>query len=327
MLLRRGHLYLGLFLFPWAVLYGVTAFLFNHPTAFSDVPTTSISAGDWHGTELEQFPDSNSIAEQVVTYLNETEAPQSPYKLVGEAEFSGRAFAFATVEQDDQTINVLVDMNSGTGTIRVNPNTPEPVAKKPAPFARTAASRSMGSGELSGRGDRGRDGRGSQGISENESPTFKLSSPIENRIEASIPGILAHHGFANDGKVTVTSVPSIKFSVEADGATWSASYDPMKGTITGEELTEDESEEISVRRFLLRLHLSHGYPDDPSETQWFWAVIVDVMAFTMCFWGLSGLLMWWQIKSTRRLGAILLIVSASVAIALGFGMHAMLTGG
>jgi hypothetical protein len=28
--LRRSHLYLGLALFPWAILYGVTAFLFNH---------------------------------------------------------------------------------------------------------------------------------------------------------------------------------------------------------------------------------------------------------------------------------------------------------
>ena len=39
--LRRVHLYFGLLLFPWALLYGVTAFLFNHPTAFSEQPTTT----------------------------------------------------------------------------------------------------------------------------------------------------------------------------------------------------------------------------------------------------------------------------------------------
>ena len=42
-LLRRVHLFLGLFLLPWAVLYGVTAFLFNHPAAFSDNPTVQFA--------------------------------------------------------------------------------------------------------------------------------------------------------------------------------------------------------------------------------------------------------------------------------------------
>jgi len=45
-LVRRTHLYLGLFLFPWAILYGVTGFLFNHPTLFADAPTTHFSRAD-----------------------------------------------------------------------------------------------------------------------------------------------------------------------------------------------------------------------------------------------------------------------------------------
>jgi hypothetical protein len=50
------------------------------------------------------------------------------------------------------------------------------------------------------------------------------------------------------------------------------------------------------------------------------------MAFTMCFWGLSGLVMWWQIKATRRAGAVVLALSAVAATALGFAMHTAMTG-
>jgi hypothetical protein len=46
----------------------------------------------------------------------------------------------------------------------------------------------------------------------------------------------------------------------------------------------------------------------------------------MVFWGLSGLVMWWQIKATRRAGAAVLVLSAVVATAFGFAMHAAMTG-
>lgn len=39
---RRIHLYSGLFLIPWAALYGVTALLFNHPAWFSPTTTTQL---------------------------------------------------------------------------------------------------------------------------------------------------------------------------------------------------------------------------------------------------------------------------------------------
>jgi hypothetical protein len=71
---------------------------------------------------------------------------------------------------------------------------------------------------------------------------------------------------------------------------------------------------------LLRLHTAHGYPGD-TNAKWFWAVIVDVMAFVMCFWGFTGLLMWWQIRSTRTPGFLVLILSAIIATAIGIAMH------
>ena len=52
------------------------------------------------------------------------------------------------------------------------------------------------------------------------------------------------------------------------------------------------------------------------NARWFWAVIVDLMAGVMCFWGVSGLLMWWQLKATRKLGTVILVLSAIVATAI-----------
>ena len=67
---RRAHLYLGLFLFPWAVLYGVTAFLFNHPTMFSDAPTVDFNKSTSTSTALADLPSLKQQAEDVLKALN-----------------------------------------------------------------------------------------------------------------------------------------------------------------------------------------------------------------------------------------------------------------
>jgi hypothetical protein len=305
---RRGHLYLGLFLFPWAVLYGVTAFLFNHPSAFSDAPTTTFSADALAGTPLEQRPTAQQLAEQVVAVLNEKQKPATPYALAGEAKFV-REFAFATVKADGQTVSVLVDVKAGGGTVRSQPTRDRAEPERP-PFA-------LGRAESPG-------GRGRQPTARPPADGVKLDDPLHEKIKASVPTILERTGFPA-GDVTVTSVPDVQFPVLADGRTWTATYNPMTGAVGGTAADAKPETELGWRRFLLRLHTAHGYPGEPNA-RWFWAVIVDVMAFVMCFWGVSGLLMWWQLKATRKLGLVILVLSAIAATALGFAMHAAMAG-
>ena len=69
-LVRRAHLFTGLFLLPWAVLYGVTAFLFNHPTAFADQPMANFGRAEVVGTPLESVPTPLDIAADVMAELN-----------------------------------------------------------------------------------------------------------------------------------------------------------------------------------------------------------------------------------------------------------------
>lgn len=306
---RRVHLYLGLFLFPWAVLYGVSAFLFNHPSAFADLPTATYGPAATAGTPLNGAPSPRAVAEQVVAKLNETQTPLTPYRLAGEAKY-GRDFAFATVKSDGQSIGVLYDPKTGGGTVRVTPPAVEKVEPERAPFATVSAKGGIAAPQMA---------RGAAASGEG----IMLAEPMHERFKAAVPTILERTGFPT-GEVKVTSVPDVVFPIEADGRVWTASYNPMTGAVTGTPGIPAPVE-LGWRAFLLRLHKGHGYPGEPNA-KWVWAVIVDVSAFALCFWGLSGLVMWWQIKGTRRLGAMILAVSVAAATVLGFAMHAALTG-
>lgn len=310
MWLRRSHLYLGLFLFPWAILYGVTAFLFNHPTVLSDQPTRSFGRSELAGTPLETLPVPGDLAEVVISKVNASQKPAIPYKLAGEAKLGTRDFAFATVKAEGQTINVLIDLKSGTGTVRSTPEREQKV-NPVAPFAigtnssdRPTANRPRTETKAAGAESR-------------------LEIGLAEQIRSSIPTILERTGFAT-GEVTVTSVPDLIFPIDVDGQTWMATFNPMTGSLSGVPAGSKTPAELSWRRFALRLHTAHGYPGQANE-RWAWAVVVDAMAITMCFWGMSGLLMWWQIKATRMVGAFVLLVSASLATILGVAMHSMMT--
>jgi hypothetical protein len=305
-LIRRGHLYLGLFLFPWAVLYGVTAFLFNHPTAFSDQPTKSFSSNSLVGTPLEKRLSPNEQADQLVAKLNEEKKPITPFERVSEAKYN-RDFAFATIKAEGQTVSVLIDLKHGHGTVRSAPDKPK-VEVRQAPFVQSSPTSSK---------------RESRSVAPASPERYFINYPIRENIEASIPKILEEQRFPS-GPVTVTSVPDVVFGLFAEGETWQASYNPLTGQLSATITSETSKPELSARRFLTRLHLLHGYPSE-TNARWFWAIIVDLMAFVMLFWGFSGLLMWWQIKATRRIGFVVLLTSAISAAALGVALYQSLT--
>ena len=306
-LLRRLHLYLGLFLFPWALLYGVSAFLFNHPATFSEQPMVQFGPSVLKGTPFENRPSPGKIAEEVVRKLNESQKPEVPYELAGEAKFN-REFAFATIKAEGRTLGLLIDPKTGSGTVR------ETVPVKPKsdpPF-------------LVGRLKQEQRTKTSPPAPiSNPNGLFLDESPAEN-LKGSIPTILERTGFPS-GEVTVTSMPEIAFPIRAEGRVWLAVYNPMTGSVEGTPNEELPTSELGWRSFMLRLHKAHGYPGE-TNGRWWWAVVVDAMAVVLVFWGLSGLLMWWQIKSTRILGLIVLVVSAVAATSLGVAMYAAMRG-
>jgi hypothetical protein len=303
---RRTHLYLGLFLFPWAILYGITGFLFNHPTIFADAPTTHFGRADVVGTPLESAPTPREQAIAVLAALNNQQKPATPYTLGdGNAHYGTRETFVATVKADARTFFVVYDPKTYSGIIRET--TTRAVTEK-APFA-----------TASGEAPRQR-GMGMMGPMKHNPAGVKIEDSMVDRIKAAVPIIMDRKGFPK-GEVTVTNAPDIKFPVIAEGQLWTATYNPVTTNVSG--TAGPEKSDLSARTFLLRLHLSRGYPGEVT-TKWFWAVGVDAIALTLCFWGISGLFMWWQIKATHRAGLVVLALSAITATALGVGMYDML---
>ncbi|VTR98388.1 PepSY domain-containing protein [Tuwongella immobilis] len=305
--IRRGHLYVGLMLFPWAILYGVTGFLFNHPTLFADAPTVRFSPADLQGTPLESPPSPQQQAEAVLAALNAQQQPTEAYGMGGDpACYSARDTFVATVKAADRSFFVVYEPLSNSGTIR---ETTTRVLAEKAPFA-------------TGRAEPPRQrGMGMGGPMQHQHGGISIPDSIIERIQSAIPTLLQRHGFPS-GAVTVTTAPDIRFPVMVGEQLWTAKYNPITTAVTG--TVGEPQNELTVRTFLLRLHLTRGYPGEIS-TKWYWAIGVDAIAVVLCFWGVSGLLMWWQIKATRLPGLIVLAVSAITATSLGIAMHDILS--
>ena len=303
--LRRGHLYLGLFLLPWALLYGVTGFLFNHPNAFSDSPVVYFDRHDMVGTELENPPPLSEFVEKLVGMLNDHNVSNEKWT-VGKSpiRYSGRDTFVATVNAENRTYFFVFDPNTQSGLIREN--TTKRPTETVAPFATSVLFKEERTSAEATRG---------------KQEDLQNLESIVDRIRRAAPKILQRKGFPT-GSATVTSGPDIKFSVIAADGEWNASFNPISKQVSGAK--GEPTVELSWRTFLLRMHLSHRYPSE-WNTKWLWALGVDAMALTLCFWGLSGLVMWWQIKATRRAGGIVLFVSLIAAITLGLSMYSVLT--
>jgi hypothetical protein len=289
--IRRTHLFLGLFLLPWALLYGVTAFLFNHPNAFADQLIRLFGPDEFHGTALADFPSPAGLAEQVVAALNARRKTLDggPYRLVqpGQAGYSDD-FLFASSRGDGELHAIRFDPVTGNGSVR---SRPQGSSQADVPFA-------VKSG-------------------------LEVDAPLPQRFQQAMPEVLDRLGVKGED-VVITSAPELAFLMEAEGRLWKVRYDMERGGATAQP-ADQASDPLTTRRFLLRLHLAHGYPSSPN-VRWAWAVFVDAMAFTMVFWGLSGLLMWWQIKIVRTLGSVFLALSVVVASLMVVGMYQVLSG-
>jgi hypothetical protein len=315
MIIRRSHLYFGLLLVPWAMLYGVTGYLFNHPTHFADQSVQRFGRDVLLGTAWDALKSPPQIASDVVEQLNERFG--SHYLMVNEAPVRyARGAVSATLEDSNMTYQLAVETDGSSGTLRLQPK-PEATAKpKVAPFAVEPRKTNGATDE-----------KPSESI-----PLTSASKPIhvEDGIDAvandSMKLIFAR--LVPDVDVTahpikLANVPDLEFQMTDGSESWNVRYNAKAGSVSGSTIEERSADALSWRRFMTRLHTAHGYPNE-TNARWFWAVIVDVMAFVMVFWGVSGLVMWWQIKATRPWGTVFLATSLLFALYLGVGMNSLL---
>jgi len=279
--LRRIHLYTGLLLIPWALLYGVTGFLFNHPEAFSDQPAGQLfGSAEIQDTPLANLPAPAELAAAVVERLK-AQHPDCRLVRPEQAGYRGDNLV-ASARSDGAAHTVFVSLSSGTGSIRSRPGEG---AKAEAPFA---------------------------------TRKLTLDRSLPQLVQEALPTILERKGL-KCSDVTILGAPDLTFFMEKDDQQWRVSYNWQRGTVTGQPAGVGV-EPFSTRRYLLRLHLARGYPAK-TNARWFWAVAVDVMAGAMVLWALWGLFMWWQIKAVRILGALTILLSLALATWLALGMH------
>lgn len=318
MLLRRSHLYFGLLLMPWAMLYGITGYLFNHPTHF---PETSIRAIDnrvTYDTKLAKLPSPNSVAEQVISELNQRfhHEPPLALNLKKPVRYEGDFF-IATSERVEDTLQLLLYRDGSGGTMRTQKKeAPKPESDTPY-FAVTPSNpkqETKGATTAEQTTDE---------LSLSNITPLKLEIGIDHYCKESLPtivqrlNIVGSQSDANGFKIT--TAPETTFHVIDQDREWAVRYNSITGAVSAKPATASSAQPQSWRRFLLRMHTAHGYPIE-TNARWFWAIIVDVMAFVMVFWGMSGIIMWWQIKRTRPWGTVALIVSIILATSIAIGM-------
>lgn len=104
--------------------------------------------------------------------------------------------------------------------------------------------------------------------------------------------------------------PTLTFGADVDGEPWVVTYDPKDREL---EFERPGSEAVEVPRLLQRLHMTHHYPDR-FGAGWIHALFVDLTAGCLLMWCLTGLIMWWQMRKLRRIGAVVLLSGASAVI-------------
>ena len=317
MWIRRIHLFSGLFMLPWVLLYGFTALLFNHPTYLPD-SRTEIEHFALTSGERQELPQPILLAESAVLTANSTLQAVENRERIVLADDPNAVFTrqvFGAVEDDSRNVSVILDLNNGTGYLRKR-----------------------------ARVDQSKDNLANNSEASNLDEVLKLSidsDPFAG-FKKSVSQLLGERKLESDN-LQIRSMPNLEFDAMVDGEAvrLRLSQERSNRRRPGEgnpaaarkpdyrcqlSIVGKTPREMSVRSFLLRLHTAHGYGIQ-TNARWFWAIAVDLMFASMCFWGLSGVVMWWQIKRTRRLGLIFLIASGVIATWLAIGMHWQLVNG
>jgi len=270
-------MYTGLVLLPWVVFFGFSGMLFNHPEWFGPVDVVSTYSAD-EVAELAsfEFPEANRIADEVVRELNRGEISNAYLRNSGKASFNG-ALTFQS------------NTESGSATATISPQGARANVKK---FQTSA---------------------------EQTKPEFhgkKIEVSSFNPKEAKE---LATEMFTEAGLHTVAPVEAgrrggaeVRFQMESakNGKKWNVVYDLNSGEVSARDA--DAALGLDFYSVVSRLHKTHHYPNQ-KNFRWFWTLIADATGITMVFWGISGAIMWWQLKPTRVLGVAGLSVAGVLA--------------
>ncbi|TKD11805.1 hypothetical protein E8A74_06635 [Polyangium fumosum] len=273
--IRRLHMYLGLLVFPWVLLFGMSGALFNHPEIGRDIEQRDLSAAELATLTGMKPWDPEDIAQKVVAQLNAGSPGGYVLDSGAPRSFSGWPL-LATPARSGGRHVLIVSLDGGGAT--VSTHAPEPKSDPP-PFAGATV----------------------------DLPGYKMAA-VQEQVKELLPklGIDAEAPLRAHPKAH----PELRFRVrDANARTWNIVYDLSTGRVDGRPAGPGQLRFVEL---LEKLHTTHHFPIH-GDMAWFFALFADITGITLIVWALSGLAMWWQMKPTRVLGALAITVAIAAA--------------
>lgn len=285
---RRAHLYTGLILLPWVIFFGFSGMLFNHPE-FGE--TEEIAS--WSGAELAskgfQTIDGEALAAEIVADLNRG-GKGAELRLIPGKPVKWEGGIVFQGQAKGGAFTLSIDPSEGSAVLHQTPESPK--AKVP-PFLFAEV-------------------------------VPKGGVKVE-QVEEAAGALLAASGLETVGKpeASTRGGAELRFQIESPGTgqRWNVSWNLLKGGLAARELSLGDGPDLYT--VLTRLHKTHHYPHQ-FGARWLWNAFGDATGLTMVFWGLSGAIMWWQIKPTRLIGVAGLSVAAVLAFYIFAGTYSNL---
>ncbi|MFK7735232.1 MAG: PepSY domain-containing protein [Pirellulaceae bacterium] len=274
-LVRRAHLYAGLFLLPWVFLYGITGAMFNHEGLLPESEFRSVPAEKLTESPLMKLPTPGQLAEAVIDQL-QSDNPDHEFELHDDhgAEYNNNIIY--KVQHQGQMHSVHINPVNKDAYIAIHPKETEAL-KNPLPDVKNV----------------------------------KLQDPPYSYAQNSVEDILTEAGIETDAQPQPLGWCKLNFVAHVDGSPSRITYVLRDGHIDASQY--DGNDGMSTRAFFMRLHTTHGQPPHWNGRM-YWTIILDVMAIAMVCWGATGLVMWWQIKRTRKIGAVIMLLSIGCAV-------------
>lgn len=278
-LVRRTHMYLGLLLFPWLLVFGTSGMLFNHPHLGEDVKQREIPAEQLRSLTGLTPMEAGGIAREVVAQLNGRGGEAYQLDPDFESHFSGFAVLLAPGEGVQHIL--VVDLKDGSANLATR-----------------------------GTGSQARETASFLGATV-PLPDHSMAA-VESRLAELLPKLEVQA--KTPLRANPRSSPEVRFRMmDSQQRVWNVTYDLGSGRLDGR--LAEASPGLSANELLTRLHKTHHYPVDLGVT-WFWALFADMTGLMIVFWALSGLFMWWQMKPSRVMGvgAISLALGLGLAV-------------
>ena len=289
--MRRTHMYAGLFLAPWVLVYGLSGFVFNHFAWFAEEDTNQIR---WmlEPSAATHRLDADTLARKVVAALNQTAGD-------GDAPSAWRVPADSRPRFEGQITQQGEAKDGGSVVLVLDPD-----------------------------GEHGATFRGPPPIHANKiALDANESAMLRVAQDEMVAAATVAEPALRDARFDDASFPPLALQLEREGLRQDASYDLRSGELTLRAPPAPRA--LNPREFLTRLHTTAGYPGEEGAVTVITvrAMFVDLMACAMCFWAISGLAMWWQLKSLRRPGSAVIVATLIVAGLVWSGMYRYFSSG